>query len=150
MLVFLALLAPRLVVASESASEVQQVKEVLSAAFAAETKGEYPVFYSFLSERAKAKLLRDDGVRTPEDYRKLRIKGEAKWLKNDLLSVRALKDHKYSAISRADVKETGEADQFCVRYVLVFEGAWKIDSWKYLDSCPNEVAKPKAKSDKLQ
>lgn len=133
--------------ASESGSEARQVKDVLSAAFAAETKGDYSAFYGFLSERAKAKLLRDDGVRTAEDYRKLRIRGEAKWLKNNLLSVRALKEHRYSAVSRADVEETGETDQFCVRYTLVFEGSWKIDQWKYLDSCPSAAEKPQSKLD---
>lgn len=133
--------------ASESDSEVGQVKDVLSAAFAIETKGDYSAFFSFLSERARAKLLRDNGVRTAEDYRKLRIKGEAKWLKNDLLSVRALKDHRYSAVSRAEVEETGETDRFCIRYTIVFEGSWKIDQWKYLDSCPSGTEKPQAKLD---
>lgn len=124
------------------------MRDVLSAALAAETKGDYSSFYSFLSDRARAKLLRDDGVRTAEDYRKLRIKGEAKWLKNVVIEVRALKDHKYSATSKADVSETGETDQFCVRYTLVLEGAWKIDNWKYLDFCPNEAAKPQPKPDR--
>jgi len=134
--------------ASESGSEVGQVKDVLSAAFATETKGDYSAFYGFLSNRAKAKLLRDDRVRTAEDYRKLRIKGEAKWLKNDLLSVRSLKGHKYSAVSRAEVEQTGENDRFCVLYTLVFEGSWKIDKWKYLDSCPSGAEKPRAKLDR--
>jgi hypothetical protein len=136
-LVISTLFGPMGSAASDSGSEIVRVKNALSAALSTETKADYPAFYAFLSARAKAKLRREDGVRTAEDYRKLRIKSEAKWLKNDLLSVRAVNGHKYSALSRAEVAETGETERFCVRYMLVFEGAWKIDQWQYLDSCPS-------------
>jgi len=126
--------------------QFERAKATLSAAFAAEVKEDYPAFYAFFSKRAKSMLQREEGVRTPEDYRNLRVSGEARWLKHELLSLKPLKNGKYAAVSRATVEETGETDRFCVRYVLVLEeGNWKINDWNYMKACPS-VAPPKLKT----
>jgi hypothetical protein len=127
-------------------SRSEQARAALLAAFAAETKQDYISFYGFFSKAGKRYLLKQAQVRTAEDYRLLRIRGEAHWFKHELLTLKPRKDGKYAAVSRASIEEMGERDEACVGYVLVLEeGKWKIDDWAFLKACPEPAEQSKHK-----
>ena len=111
--------------------DLQSRRKTLQTYFSLEEEQKYADIYDLLSQRLRNDLKNFD-VSSPEEYRALRLKSEARWFDFRILSKHEVNSTTVRFKVRATVEESGEREEVVSTYYLIeSNGTWKLDRWEY-------------------